>query len=218
LTEAVVVVCPNPKCRREIEEPILLTVLSVTPPAQYEACPYCFAKLEPEPTVEQNDVPEPTIEEEETIVLEEEDEIEDDLSTNGVLEKVKVSAPDFLKKVKALLPSSNEDRKETEEQIKEAEPEAEPAVKKETAPEEETEDEAFDLTDEPEELTEHESSDEEETAKEESELEESPKKESESSGCPETFGYLANRPSDAPIPPQCLLCPRIVDCMLQPKE
>jgi hypothetical protein len=218
LTEAVVVICPNPKCRREIEEPILLTVLSVTPPKQYEACPYCFAKLElePEPTVEQNDVPEPTIEEEETIVLEEKDEIEDNLSTtNGVLEKVKVSAPDFLKKVKALLPTSNGNKKGTEEQIEE---EAELAVKKETVPEEETEDEAFELIDEPEELTEPESSDEEETAKEESKPEESPKKETAPSGCPETFGYLSNRPSDAPIPPQCLLCPRIVDCMLQPKE
>jgi len=53
-----VVVCPNPKCRREIEEPILLTILSVTPPKEYEACPYCFANLEPEPKIEQKDVPE----------------------------------------------------------------------------------------------------------------------------------------------------------------
>jgi hypothetical protein len=212
--ESVVVICPNPKCRREIEEPILLTVFSVTPPKQYEACPYCFAKLEPEPSVEQNDVSEPVIEEEEIMGLEEEDEIEDDLSADSVLEKVKVSAPDFLKKVRALLPSSNGAKTETEEQLEEDEAE----VKDETVPEEETEDEDFDVLDEPEELTETELSDEEETAKEEPESEGSPEKECTSSGCPESFGYLSNRPSDAPIPPQCLLCPRIVECMLQPKD
>jgi hypothetical protein len=37
-------------------------------------------------------------------------------------------------------------------------------------------------------------------------------------GCPEEFGYLANRPKDAPIPQECLLCPKMVDCMLRAKE
>jgi hypothetical protein len=37
----------------------------------------------------------------------------------------------------------------------------------------------------------------------------------EFSGCPHEFGYLANRPSDTPIPQQCMLCPKIVDCMLK---
>ncbi len=36
------------------------------------------------------------------------------------------------------------------------------------------------------------------------------------SGCPHDFGYLAKRPKDAPIPQQCLVCSRIVDCMLNP--
>ncbi len=36
------------------------------------------------------------------------------------------------------------------------------------------------------------------------------------SGCPHEFGYLAKRPKDAPIPQECLVCSRIVDCMLKP--
>lgn len=36
------------------------------------------------------------------------------------------------------------------------------------------------------------------------------------SGCPHDFGYLAKRPKDAPIPQQCLVCSRIMDCMLKP--
>jgi len=40
-----VVVCPNPKCQREIEEPILLSNLSATLDEQYYACPHCFMKL-----------------------------------------------------------------------------------------------------------------------------------------------------------------------------
>ncbi|MEJ2127191.1 MAG: hypothetical protein P8X84_06800, partial [Candidatus Bathyarchaeota archaeon] len=42
------VICPNPKCGKEIEESIILNVLSVNPPKQYEACPYCFSELEKE--------------------------------------------------------------------------------------------------------------------------------------------------------------------------
>ena len=37
--------CPNPRCHRKIEEPILLNVLSTTPAEQYYACPHCFMKL-----------------------------------------------------------------------------------------------------------------------------------------------------------------------------
>ena len=44
--ESGVVVCPHPKCRREIEEPILLNSLSTSPKEQYHACPYCFTKLD----------------------------------------------------------------------------------------------------------------------------------------------------------------------------
>jgi len=42
------VTCPNPKCHREIEEPILLNNLSETPAEQYYACPYCLIKLDTE--------------------------------------------------------------------------------------------------------------------------------------------------------------------------
>ena len=41
-----VIICPNPECRRKIEEPILLSDLSVTPAEQYYACPHCFIKLD----------------------------------------------------------------------------------------------------------------------------------------------------------------------------
>jgi len=43
-----VVVCPNPRCHREIEEPILLNNLSQTPAEQYYACPHCLIKLDTE--------------------------------------------------------------------------------------------------------------------------------------------------------------------------
>ncbi len=40
-----VIICPSIKCRRKIEEPILLNNLSTTPAEQYPACPYCFTKV-----------------------------------------------------------------------------------------------------------------------------------------------------------------------------
>ena len=43
-------------------------------------------------------------------------------------------------------------------------------------------------------------------------------KEDNKSGCPERFGYLANRPDGEAIPQYCLTCPKMVDCMLSPKE
>ena len=177
------VICPNPKCRREIEEPILLTILSVTPPKQYEACPYCFANLETEPPIEQKDVPEPTVDQKEAM---EEEATPTIKSANSVLEKVK-AGPRFLKKVKALIPGSNGSQKE--KRRKTEEPQAEPAGKKE-----------------------------EKATKKEAKTEPSAKKESGSSGCPQSFGYLANRPPDTPIPQECLVCPKMVDCMLSPRE
>jgi uncharacterized protein YbaR (Trm112 family) len=36
------------------------------------------------------------------------------------------------------------------------------------------------------------------------------------SACSRHFGYLANRPKDASIPQECLICPKIVNCMLKP--
>jgi len=44
--ESGVVICPNPKCHRKIEQSILLNNLSTTPAEQYYACPHCFTKLE----------------------------------------------------------------------------------------------------------------------------------------------------------------------------
>jgi len=181
--ESVVVVCPNPKCRREIEEPILLTILSVTSPKEYEACPYCFANLEPEPPIEQKDVPEPTVDQEEVM---EEEATPTIKSVNSVLEKAKDSGPSFLKKVKALIPSSNWSQKEKRQKTEE--PQAEPSGEEETA------------------------------MKEEPKTKPSAEKENGSSGCPQTFGYLANRPPETPIPQECLLCPKIVDCMLKTEE
>jgi hypothetical protein len=198
--ESVVVICPNPKCRREIEEPILLTILSVTPPKQYEACPYCFASLEPEPPIEQEEVSEPTVEQEE--VMEKKEATPTIKSGNSVLEKFKDSAPGFLQKFKALIPISEVSQKEKMEKPKK--PQAKPAAKKEeektTKEEPKTEPVA------------------KEEPKEETKTEPAAKEESESSGCPEYFGYLANRPPDAPIPPQCLICPKMVDCMLSQRE
>jgi hypothetical protein len=198
--ESVVVICPNPKCRREIEEPILLTILSVTPPKQYEACPYCFASLEPEPPIEQEEVSEPTVEQEE--VMEKKEATPTIKSGNSVLEKFKDSAPRFLQKFKALIPISEVSQKEKMEKPKK--PQAKPAAKKEeektTKEEPKTEPVA------------------KEEPKEETKTEPAAKEESESSGCPEYFGYLANRPPDAPIPPQCLICPKMVDCMLSQRE
>lgn len=194
--ESIVVVCPNPKCRREIDEPILLTVRSEMPAKEYEACPYCFTKLEPEPQMEQEEVPEPAAEQKE--VMKEEDESSQ--ASDSVLEKVK-AGPRFLQRFKALLPGSDESQKEKIE--KPEEPQAEPAIKEEEKPAEEEPETEPVAKEEP---------------KEEPKIEPSVQKESESSGCPEHFGYLANRPPDTPIPSRCLVCPKMVDCMLSPRE
>ena len=210
------VVCPNPRCQREFEESILLTVLSVTPPKQYEACPYCFANLEQGSPIEQEAVTEPTIVQEEAIETDEKEETAVNLSVNTVLEKVKDSSPSFLKKFKALIPSTSGLKKEKKEKTKE--PQAEPVVKEEKAPKEEPKTEPIVKKEEPKEAFQTDSSGKEETAKEESKTEESAKKEDGSSGCPETFGYLANRPKDVLIPQGCLTCPKMVDCILSPRE
>ena len=191
------VVCPNPRCQRQITDPVLLTIHSITPPIQYDACPYCLAKIEPKPQIEQKDPPEPTIEQtaapehtieqEDTLETKEPEEPEkteketvDDKSGNNVLENVKDSRPSFLKKVKALIPGSNGLKKETA-------PKTEPKIELNTK---------------------------------KTELKNVPftSKEDLTNGCPETFGYLANRPKDVPIPQVCLVCPKMVDCMLSPRD
>jgi hypothetical protein len=195
--EAVIVVCPNPNCQREIEESILLTIRSVTPPKKYEACPYCFTKLEPKPQTEQEKASEPLIKREELNT-----EAESSQSGSSVFVKAKGTRPSFFQKVKALIPSSDGNGKEKINKPKE--PKAKPATKKE---EEKTgkkqlETEAIAK----------------EKPREETKLKLSATKESKSSGCPKHFGYLANRPPDIPVPPQCLVCPKMVDCMLSPRE
>ena len=194
--EAVVVVCPNPRCQREVEEPLLLTILSVTPPKQYEACPYCFAKLEQEASIIQKQVPEPTIVQEEATDTAEEEETVTILSENTVLEKVKVSGPNFFKKVKALIPNTSGLKKEKKEKTKQ--PEAEPAVTKEEV-----------KKDKPKKMPE---------IKNDEQKPESSVNKVASSGCPQTFGYLANRPKDVSIPQGCLVCAKMVDCMLSPRD
>jgi hypothetical protein len=213
--ESVVVICPNPKCRREIGKPILLTVLSVTPPKEYEACPYCFTDLTPEPQTEKEEVPEPTVEAEEML-----DEEEETASTNepetSVLEKVK-AGPSFLKRVRSWIPRAGSAQEESQ---KPEEPEVAPvAIEEEKTTEEEPETEPY-VGEESEEApkTEPVVEAEPEEVPKVPETELTDKKEDECSGCPDEFGYLANRPPDTPIPSQCLVCPKMVDCMLCPRE
>jgi len=110
-----VVVCSNPKCQREIEEPILLNNLSADLEEQYYACPHCFMKL-------------------------------------GV--------------------ESAQLQEEEEEKKEEEEPTAKPPEKGGKEP----------------------------------------------SGCPHHFGYLAKRSNDVLVPQECLICPKIGECMLEPHQ
>jgi myosin heavy subunit len=41
------------------------------------------------------------------------------------------------------------------------------------------------------------------------------KKEKRPSGCPHYFGYLAIHPNNAPIPEECLICPKVLDCAME---
>lgn len=40
------VICPNPKCGKTFEDPLLLNDLSKTPTESYYVCPHCIAKLD----------------------------------------------------------------------------------------------------------------------------------------------------------------------------
>ncbi|MCW4022989.1 MAG: hypothetical protein ACOWW1_04740 [archaeon] len=152
------VICPNPKCGKEIEDSIMLNVLSVDPPKQYEACPYCFIDLTKEKVKETPKKPEPQIEE------------------------VKESGSKMFDRVKSLIPNRTKI-----EEIQE----------KPTFTREKPEDKKP-----------------EKSKKKDDKSSDKDKK----SGCPEHFGYLANRPSDVAIPQACLTCPKMVDCMLSPKD
>ena len=135
-----VLVCPNPKCHRKIEEPILLNNLSTTPAEQYHACPHCFIKLDADAENDEN-----------------------------LTQEAVPSPPVHPALGKVLDVISAQPQKEKEEKKKKEEPPVKPPEKEETGPSE----------------------------------------------CSHHFGYLANRPKDAPIPQECLTCPKIVDCMLK---
>ncbi len=138
--ESGVVICPNPKCHRKIEESILLNNLSTEPGEQYYACPYCFIKLDADAENDEN-----------------------------ITEESAPSPPVHPSLEKVLDVISARPQKEEEEKKKKEEPTAETPEEEEKGP----------------------------------------------SGCPHRFGYLANRPRDAPIPQECLTCHKIVDCMLR---
>ena len=44
--ELELIICPNPKCRRKIEELIVVSDVSTAPVERYYACPHCFFKLD----------------------------------------------------------------------------------------------------------------------------------------------------------------------------
>ena len=135
--ESGAIICPNPKCHREIEEPILLNNLSTTPAEQYYACPHCFIKLD------------------------EEDENKEDITQEST------SGPSLHPALEKVLDAIS------------AQPQKEEKEKEETSVK-------------------------------------SPKKDEKGpSECSHRFGYLASRARDAPIPQECLTCPKIVDCMLK---
>lgn len=157
----------------------------MSPMKKYQACPYCFSRLEQPLLDEQHPIvpifdetSEPEIKPQQDIKEEEEtrSQAEDEIS-----QKVEVTGPSLLEKVKALIPTTSEAQTEQKEER------------------EETQNEKLDK----------------EVQKEAPRIEPDTSKTSGFSGCPKAFGYLAKRSSDAPIPPDCMLCPRIVECMLK---
>ena len=134
------IICSNPRCRKKIEEPILLKDSSIKPPKQYYACPHCFIKLDAD--------------------AENDEDITQETVPNSPV-------PPSLEKILDVISNQSQKEKENKEKTEEL------PVKL------------------------------------------SKKEEKGSSGCPHNFGYLANRPKNAPIPQECLICPKIVDCMLK---
>ncbi len=185
LEESSTLVCPNPKCQREIKKAIAIKILSISPMKKYEACPYCFSRLEQPPLDEQHplesipdEASKPEIEPQQDMKEEKETQSQ---AEDSVSQKVEDTGSSIMEKVKALIPTPNESQ--TEKKEKRDETQAESRDK--------------------------------EIQKEAPETEPDTSKTSGFSGCPKAFGYLANRSSDAPIPPDCMLCPRIVECMLK---
>jgi hypothetical protein len=209
LEESLVINCPNPKCLREFKESIFLTINSVTPPKQYNACPHCFANLEREPKIEKKEVPEQTLNQnlvpelafkpEEVMDLNEDEESIDGQSLTNVPKPAKVSGPSFLKKFKALIPRSNGSKKNKKQISQELEAELELAKKEKERTKEKPKMKL-------------------KVKKKAQKSTLSARKEDLTSECPELFGYLANRPKDESIPQACLVCPKMVDCMLSPRD
>jgi hypothetical protein len=202
LEESLVLTCPNPKCGRQFKESIVLTINSVEPPKKYDACPFCFASLETESLVDQEINAEQEIQkvvaqesnfENETLEFE-----ESESSDESGQEKIKDSGSGFFSKVKSLIPGSSP-KKEQKQKVEESESDLEILIEKEDQIEDK-------LKIKP-------------PVKNENQKQiESTSKQDVTSGCPQTFGYLANRPKDETIPQVCFVCPRMVDCMLSPRD
>ena len=47
---------------------------------------------------------------------------------------------------------------------------------------------------------------------------ESVNKEKVTSGCSNSYGYLAVRPKNSPIPQECLCCLKVIDCLYKNKK
>ena len=138
--ESGVVICPNPKCHRKIEEPILLNNLSTTPAEQYCACPHCFIKLD-----------------------------EDAENREDVTEESTSGSPLHPSLEKVLDVISTQPQKEKEEEKKKEEPPVKSPQKKEKGP----------------------------------------------SRCAGYIGYLATLPKNKPMPQECLICPKVLDCVMK---
>jgi len=107
--ESGAIICPNPKCHREIEEPILLNNLSTTPAEQYYACPHCFIKLDAD--------------------AENDEDITEESTSDQPLH------PSLEKVLDAISAQPQKEEKEKDEK-KEEEPPAKPAKKEEKGPSE----------------------------------------------------------------------------------
>ena len=130
--ESGIAICPNPKCHKKIEEPIVLSDVSTTPVERYYACPHCLFKLD-------------------------------------------VLSVQHLKEVRARkkeTPIKPLRRKEKEEEKKKEEPLVKPPQKKEKGP----------------------------------------------SKCSGYIGYLATLPKNKPIPQECLICPKVLDCVMKTSD
>ena len=59
---------------------------------------------------------------------------------------------------------------------------------------------------------------EEKKRKEEPSVKPPEKEERGPSGCSHDFGYLASLPEDVPIPRECLVCSKVLDCVMKTND